>query len=160
MNRSICFAVLFAIAIGLNGQIPSSHSHCPGFEHRMPVGVPKHRPKVQPRPSAYAQADYVRKVLGLDHKQFKKVHEAYEKYNNEVFGSLASRMDRPHGPGMRGGVPKPVNLKKLEEKKLKQEQKLDKTMRKLFKRNYALYMHWKAIRAEQLRDMFPAHPYH
>lgn len=52
----------------------------------------------------------------------------------------------------------PPDLEKLEKTKAKQEEKLDKSMKKLFKNNNELYTKWKALREAQLRKLFP--PFH
>lgn len=63
----------------------------------------------------YRQVDEVRNELGLDHKQFDKVYNAYNKYNEAVFATMApSPMGGPHegggvrpkgGPGSGPGAP-------------------------------------------------------
>ena len=49
----------------------------------------------------------------------------------------------------------PPDLEKLEKTRTKQEEKLDKSMKKLFKKNNELYVKWKALRKEQLQKMSP-----
>lgn len=133
------------------------------------------------RPTVYAQVDEVRKELKLDQKQFDKVYSAYEKFDKAVFGDSDSRdsgLGRPQGGGPGkggpGGAPGkpgqdgmsaskehkqlPPDLEKLEKTKAKQEEKLDKSMKKLFKNNNELYTKWKALREAQLRKLFP--PFH
>lgn len=51
----------------------------------------------------------------------------------------------------------PPDLEKLEKTKTKQEEKLDKSMKKLFKKNNELYVKWKSLRKEQLQKLF--HPF-
>ncbi len=57
------------------------------------------------------------------------------------------------GQGPRG--PRAVDLEKLEKKKLKQEEKLCKTMQKIFKDSTHHYDRWLEIRETQLSEMFP-----
>ena len=72
------------------------------------------------------------------------------------------------GPGGPGGMPpgemngrdrqpqkKPVDLEKLEKEKTKQEQKLEKSMQKIFKNSPGKYDQWLKIRYTQLRRIFP-----
>lgn len=72
------------------------------------------------------------------------------------------------GPGGPGGMPpgemvgrdrqpqkKPVDLEKLEKEKTKQEQKLEKSMQKIFKNSPGKYDKWLKIRYTQLRRIFP-----
>lgn len=61
------------------------------------------QPGLPQPPSAYDQADEVRTILHLDHKQFEKVYSAYEKYNKAVFGSQNQAMQMPMPPT--GGHP-------------------------------------------------------
>ena len=72
------------------------------------------------------------------------------------------------GPGGPGGMPpgemngrdrqpqkKPVDLEKLEKEKTKQEQKLEKSMQKIFKNSPGKYDQWLKIRYTQRRRIFP-----
>ena len=72
------------------------------------------------------------------------------------------------GPGGPGGMPpgemngrdrqpqkKPVDLEKLEKETTKQEQKLEKSMQKIFKNSPGKYDQWLKIRYTQLRRIFP-----
>ena len=72
------------------------------------------------------------------------------------------------GPGGPAGMPpgemngrdrqpqkKPVDLEKLEKEKTKQEQKLEKSMQKIFKNSPGKYDQWLKIRYTQLRRIFP-----
>ena len=72
------------------------------------------------------------------------------------------------GPGGPGGMTpgemngrdrqpqkKPVDLEKLEKEKTKQEQKLEKSMQKIFKNSPGKYDQWLKIRYTQLRRIFP-----
>ncbi|MBD5356043.1 MAG: hypothetical protein HDR88_03420 [Bacteroides sp.] len=126
----------------------------------------------------YRQVNEVRQELGLDHKQFDKVYDAYNKYNETVFGSIdqprlappSKDMGRPGdhgGPGhdMGGGRPpmggpgmgmppseknsKKWNPEKIEKTKIKQEEKLRKSMKKILK-TQDLYDRWLKIRERQL----------
>ena len=49
----------------------------------------------------------------------------------------------------------PLDLEKLEKTKSKQEEKLDKAMKKLFKKNNELYEKWKTLKMAQLQKLFP-----
>ncbi len=75
-------------------------------------------------------------------------------------------MGGPRGGGQRGGfqggdfdaqkgrVPRHIDPAKLEETKAKQEEKLSKEVKKLFKNEPAKYDRWMEIRTRQLADMF------
>ena len=66
--------------------------------------------------------------------------------------------DRPAHDGMSGSNNRkqlPPDLEKLEKTKSKQEEKLDKSMKKLFKKNNELYEKWKTLREAQLKKLFP-----
>lgn len=61
-------------------------------------------------PTVYEMTDEVRNILGLDHNQFDKVYQAYDKFNTAIFGSSTTsdnRMGMPGGRpgGMHGGGP-------------------------------------------------------
>lgn len=175
------------------------------------------QPQGPKRQSTYEQADFVRKELNLDDKQFSKVYSAYEKYNKAVFGSEdemglmppfpgGAPGGRPgDGPGFGGGRPgggpdfgggrpggggpgfggqrpggrpdfngprqgqsgnkdldgkgpKPEDIQKMEKTRAKQEEKLVKSMKKIFKKDSAAFSKWEAIRKDQLKNMFPMPP--
>ena len=64
------------------------------------------------------------------------------------------------GGGMRGGGPerngqREAAMKERQKEIDKQEQKLQKTMKKIFKNNESLYLSWLEIRKRQIEQMFP-----
>lgn len=164
MKKNLLLMISFAVAFGAFSQ-----------------------PRQMQRPSTYSQVDAVRKELNLDSKQFEKVYKAYEKFNEALFGteSADGRFQGPPpggggqgrpagGPppgGMSGGMPgghgqmgspdrhpKELNMEELEKKRDKQEKKLVKSMKKIFKKDDALFVRWQEIRQAQLQEMFPAPP--
>ena len=170
-------------------------------EGRMPPPEPQ-------RPSAYQLTDEVRNAIGLDSKEFEKVHSAYEKYSKSVFGEDNSNLSQPMrpegrpgggpggmggpggpgggkggpggpgggkgGPGGMGGPgggmpphstlpdnkPKTIDVEKFEKTKTKAEEKLCKTMKKIFKKNPGKYDSWLSLRNRQLENMFRPQPPH
>ena len=71
---------------------------------------------------------------------------------------MGAQGDRPPHDGMSGSNNRkqlPPDLEKLEKTKSKQEEKLDKSMKKLFKKNNELYEKWKTLREAQLKKLFP-----
>lgn len=54
--------------------------------------------------------------------------------------------------------PNPDDIQKMEKKRAKQEEKLVKSMQKLFKKDPAAFFKWQAIRNEQLKRMFSLPP--
>ena len=151
------------------------------------------------RPSAYYLTDEVRNAIGLDSKEFSKVHSAYEKYIKTVFGEENANQGQPFGrgghpsgmggPGGPGGgrppqggggmgrpggnfgdhprpsarpddKPKTVDMEKFEKTKTKAEEKLCKTMKKIFKKDPAKYDSWTEIRQRQLESVFPPQSTH
>lgn len=61
--------------------------------------------------------------------------------------------DKPNGMG-----PKPEDIQKMEKKRAKQEEKLVKSMQKIFKKDPVAFSRWQAIRNEQLKRMFKLPP--
>jgi septin family protein len=56
-------------------------------------------------PTVYEMTDEVRNKLNLDHTLFDKVYQAYDKFNNAIFGSDKSSSGMGEGgPGGRGGM--------------------------------------------------------
>lgn len=79
-------------------------------------------------------------------------------------GGMGGR--RGGGPGHPGGFgrgeggpqhreAKKVDIKKLEKEKAKQEEKLTKSMKKVFKKDAGLFERWQHYRSEELRRLFP-----
>lgn len=54
--------------------------------------------------------------------------------------------------------PKPEDIQKMEKKRAKQEEKLVKSMQKLFKKDPVAFSKWQSIRNEQLKRMFSLPP--
>lgn len=63
-------------------------------------------------------------------------------------------MDRPS----RNDSQKPENFEKFEKTKTKQEEKLVKSVKKLFKKDEQLFIKWQEIRERQLQQLFPQPP--
>ncbi len=61
--------------------------------------------------------------------------------------------DNPNGVG-----PKPEDIQKMEKKRTKQEEKLVKSMQKIFKKDPMAFSKWQEIRNEQLKRMFRLPP--
>lgn len=61
--------------------------------------------------------------------------------------------DAPAGMG-----PKPEDIQKLEKNRAKQEEKLVKSMKKIFKKDPSTFERWQAIRGQQLSRMFRMPP--
>lgn len=55
-------------------------------------------------------------------------------------------------------APEPVDFKKMEKTRVKAEEKLEKTMKKLFKKDAAAYSRWQSLRSRQLKQMMPTPP--
>ncbi|MDE6548384.1 MAG: hypothetical protein K2L22_05250 [Muribaculaceae bacterium] len=68
------------------------------------------------------------------------------------------RPGRPGNDQPNGVSPKPEDIKKLENKRAKQEEKLVKSMQKIFKKDPAAFSKWQVIRNEQLKRMFQLPP--
>lgn len=70
------------------------------------------------------------------------------------------RPGRPGNDGFNGNNkgPKPEDLQKMEKKRNKQEEKLVKSMQKIFKKDPSAFARWKTIRNEQLKRMFQMPP--
>ena len=169
-------------------------------------------PREPQRPSAYQLTDEVRNTIGLDSKEFEKVHSAYEKFSKSVFGEDNTDLSQsmrpegrpgghpggkggPGGPGVPGGgkggpgggmppqggamgrpggdfggdrassarpddKPKTIDVEKFEKTKAKAEEKLCKTMKKIFKKNPGKYDSWLSLRNQQLENMFRPQPPH
>lgn len=68
------------------------------------------------------------------------------------------RPGRPGNDNTNGIGPKPEDLQKMEKKRAKQEEKLVKSMQKIFKKDPAAFSKWQSIRNEQLKRMFRLPP--
>ena len=65
---------------------------------------------------------------------------------------------RPDKGNSNGIGPKPEDIRKMKDKRAKQEEKLVKAMQKIFKKDPAAFSKWQSIRGEQLERMFRLHP--
>lgn len=68
---------------------------------------------------------------------------------------------RPEHPGngpIKGMGPAPEDMQKMEKNRAKQEEKLVKSMKKIFKKDPATFEKWQQIRREQLKSMFRMPP--
>ena len=68
------------------------------------------------------------------------------------------RPGRPDNDNPKGAAPKPEDIKKMEKKRDKQEEKLVKSMQKILKKDPDAFSKWQAIRNEQLKRMFQLPP--
>lgn len=68
---------------------------------------------------------------------------------------------RPEHPGndpIKGMGPAPEDMQKMKKNRAKQEEKLVKSMKKIFKKDPATFEKWQQIRREQLKSMFRMPP--
>ena len=68
------------------------------------------------------------------------------------------RPGRSGNDNTNGIGPKPDDIRKMEKIRAKQEEKLVKSMQKIFKKNPASFSKWQTIRSEQLKRMFRLPP--
>lgn len=68
------------------------------------------------------------------------------------------RPGRPGNDNPNGVGPKPEDIQKMEKKRTKQEEKLVKSMQKIFKKDPTAFSKWQDIRNEQLKRMFKLPP--
>ncbi|MDE6478833.1 MAG: hypothetical protein K2L45_01080 [Muribaculaceae bacterium] len=68
------------------------------------------------------------------------------------------RHGRPGNDNPKEPSPKPEDIKKMEKNRAKQEEKLVKSMQKIFKKDPAAFSKWQTIRNEQLKMMFRMPP--
>ncbi|MDE7346028.1 MAG: hypothetical protein K2N48_04705 [Muribaculaceae bacterium] len=68
------------------------------------------------------------------------------------------RPGRPGNGNPNGVGPKPEDIQKMEKKRAKQEEKLVKSIQKIFKKNPEAFSKWQTIRNEQLKKMFQLLP--
>lgn len=68
------------------------------------------------------------------------------------------RPGRPGNDNSNGVGPKPEDIKKMEKKRAKQEEKLVKSMQKIFKKDPIAFSKWQEIRNQQLKRMLPQPP--
>lgn len=61
--------------------------------------------------------------------------------------------------GFKGKEPKHEDFQKMEKKRAKQEEKLMKSMHKIFKKDPSAFAKWQTIREEQLKHMLPMPPF-
>lgn len=73
-------------------------------------------------------------------------------------GFTGQRPGRPGNDRVNMNAPKPEDIEKMEKKRAKEEAKLVKSMRKLFKKDPAAFSHWQVIRERQLKEMTPQMP--
>lgn len=73
-------------------------------------------------------------------------------------GFDGQRPGRPGNDGMNMKAPKPEDIEKMEKKRSKEEAKLVKSMKKLFKNDPAAFSNWQIIRERQLKLMTPPMP--
>ncbi len=68
------------------------------------------------------------------------------------------RGGRPGGEGMNKGSQAHPDFEKMEKQRAKAEEKLCKSMKKIFKKDPEAYSRWQAIRERQLQTMMPPMP--
>ncbi|MDE6638318.1 MAG: hypothetical protein K2K32_08815 [Muribaculaceae bacterium] len=68
------------------------------------------------------------------------------------------RPGRPGNTPPNGVGPKPEEIQKMEKMRAQQEERLVKSMQKIFKKDPAAFSKWQAIRSEQLKRMFQLPP--
>lgn len=68
------------------------------------------------------------------------------------------RPGRPGNDNPSGIGPKSEDIQKIEKKRAKQEEKLVKSMQKIFKKEPGTFTKWRTIRSEQLKRMFRLPP--
>lgn len=73
-------------------------------------------------------------------------------------GLKGSRPEHPGNDAVKGNVPAPADIQKMEKKRAKQEEKLVKSMKKIFKKDPVTFERWLQIRSEQLKGMFRMPP--
>ncbi len=104
-KKCLMGVALATLALTMSAQTPADKAD----NDQRPPQQQQQGPRPMSRPSTYQQVDDVRNKLGLDHNQFDKVYQAYNKYNNAIYGDESSSSQsfgggRPQG-GPGGGGP-------------------------------------------------------